>query len=98
MKETVKFSCGHIGELELPLSATERARKIHWAETSGQCLECFKRSKWKQDGIPDLVRGKSWDGAVYGALHRRYIYVNDERVNVSDEMAATLERYVKNDE
>lgn len=93
MKTIIEYSCGHLGEITLPLAEDECKEKIHWALTRGKCLECYKRERWGK--APDLIRGKRWNGQVYGALRRRYVYIDDERVNISDEQAAALEEYIK---
>lgn len=45
---TVKFACGHEGQVSLVGKGDERRRKIAYFETSGMCKECYKKQMQEQ--------------------------------------------------
>ena len=44
-KYDVKFSCGHVDEVQLFGKNSERERKIKYFEEYGTCSECYKKEK-----------------------------------------------------
>lgn len=100
MTQQIIYSCGHLGEIDLPLSATERERKLQWATEHGLCMDCYRRQRWPSTAgnsiqRPDIIDGHIWDGNVYGVHGRMYVYIDYERVNISDDMAYELRRYAQ---
>lgn len=56
--------------------------------------KCLKTKQ--ADNTPsvlDIVKGKKWNRNIYGRKGERYIYVNDEKINITDEQEKELERY-----
>ena len=45
---------------------------------------------------PDVIRGKYWNEKVYGKAGRYSIYLDGNKVNISDEEAVGLEEYLGN--
>lgn len=44
---------------------------------------------------PDLIKGKRWNQKIYGKSGNYSIYPDGEKVNISDEEAEELKKYLK---
>lgn len=99
MKELVRYSCGHIEPMTIPVDVREREAKIKWAQSEGLCMECYRLAhfpKCSMSAVPAIVRGHSWDGYVYEDVEltdERYIYVDGTRIYINKETAKELETY-----
>lgn len=45
---------------------------------------------------PDFIKGKRWNQKIYVKAGNYSIYPNEEKVNISDEEAEKLKKYLKN--
>ena len=100
-KYYVTFSCGHEERVELFGQHKDRERKIKYYEESGLCPACYAKQKQQDEAkkagceIPKLITGKYWNKTVYGRDGYYSVYLDNKKVDISNEEAAELKAYVK---
>lgn len=100
----VTYKCGH----KETLNIFGNPRDIEWKILGLQkciCHNCYLKQSIKKCEIianakgitiPEIVKGKGWNGRIYGKQGNYSIYLDGEKVNISDEESVMLSEYIHN--
>lgn len=96
-KYNVLFKCGHEEEIELFGKYKDREAKIEYYKENCVCSKCYKKQQTEKTEaagvkVPEIIKNKKWNFKFYCST----IYVDNERINITDEQKAELVEYKNN--
>lgn len=100
----VNFACGHNETMFLNGPLKERQRKIEYLEQYGRCSDCrrtldaemaAKKANEKGTKVPALLAdGRKFNGTIYGRENYYSIYLDGEKIMISNDQAAEIREYL----